>query len=399
MALHFFFLPHLYFLLETHYDYIITGAGCAGLSLLYRMMQHPFFSNKKILVADKAEKNHNDRTWCFWETKPGMFEDVVHHKWKQVDFYSGHFSARFDIEPYTYKMIRGIDFYRFVLSKAAANKNVTIVYGSVAAVSCNNDGASVVIDGEIFTARYVFNSILFKENTPPATAGKLYHLQQHFKGWLIETPANAFDERVATFMDFRVSQQYGTTFVYVLPLAANKALVEYTLFTKSLLPQHAYDEGLQHYISNFLKLKDYIVTETEFGIIPMTNFHFSKGSGNVINLGTAGGNTKASSGYTFRFIQKHSDAVIEKLVQQKHPQVLQNIMQKRFGLYDSTLLNVLSNNKLGGDRVFADMFRKNPVQRVFRFLDNETNPVEELKLVSSVPTKVFLPAAVQELFR
>lgn len=364
------------------------------------MLQHPFFASKKILVANKAEKIHNDRTWCFWETKPGIFEEIVYRKWKQIDFYSDYFSARFDIVPYEYKMIRGIDFYQFVLSKAAVSKNVTILHGNIESVTAGDNRASVVIDGKTFTAEYVFNSILFSQNIPSAVdEGKFYNLQQHFKGWLIETPGNVFDEQIATFMDFRVSQQHGTTFVYVLPVAANKALVEYTLFTKTLLPQHAYDDGLQQYINNFLKLTAYTITETEFGVIPMTNYVFSKGNGNIINLGTAGGNTKASSGYTFRFIQKHSDAIIKNLVQQKHPQVAENFFKKRFGLYDSTLLNVLSNNKLGGDRVFADMFRKNPVQRVFRFLDNETNPVEELKLVSSVPTKVFLPAAVQELFR
>jgi hypothetical protein len=30
-----------------HYNYIITGAGCAGSSLLARMMREPFFEGKK----------------------------------------------------------------------------------------------------------------------------------------------------------------------------------------------------------------------------------------------------------------------------------------------------------------------------------------------------------------
>ncbi|MEP6845553.1 MAG: hypothetical protein ABI861_06100 [Panacibacter sp.] len=62
------------------------------------------------------------------------------------------------------------------------------------------------------------------------------------------------------------------------------------------------------------------------------------------------------------------------------------------------MLNVLQHDKLGGDRIFADLFKKNPPQRVLRFLDNETNLSEELKLMSSVPMAVFLPAAMRELF-
>jgi len=34
---------------EIDFDYIITGAGCAGLSLLMRMMEDPFFRIKNIV--------------------------------------------------------------------------------------------------------------------------------------------------------------------------------------------------------------------------------------------------------------------------------------------------------------------------------------------------------------
>ena len=34
-------------------------------------------------------------------------------------------------------------------------------------------------------------------------------------------------------MDFRTDQQHGTTFIYVKPFSATKALVEYTLFTEA----------------------------------------------------------------------------------------------------------------------------------------------------------------------
>jgi len=41
------------------YDYIISGAGCAGLSLLMRMLASGKFSDKKILVADRDLKARN----------------------------------------------------------------------------------------------------------------------------------------------------------------------------------------------------------------------------------------------------------------------------------------------------------------------------------------------------
>ncbi|HEX8460573.1 MAG TPA: lycopene cyclase family protein, partial [Segetibacter sp.] len=101
-----------------HFDYIISGAGAAGLSLLMRMMQEKSFDHKTILVVDKVPKEQNDHTWCFWENKPGLFEPVVHHQWQQVHFFSNHFSGPLDLAPYSYKMIRALDFYNYVRQEA-----------------------------------------------------------------------------------------------------------------------------------------------------------------------------------------------------------------------------------------------------------------------------------------
>ena len=95
------------------YDYIIAGAGCAGLSLAVHMIQSGHFNNRKILIIDKEDKQKNDRTWCFWETEPGLFEAIVHRQWKSAWFYGEGFSQLMELSPYQYKLIRGIDFYNY----------------------------------------------------------------------------------------------------------------------------------------------------------------------------------------------------------------------------------------------------------------------------------------------
>ena len=77
----------------------------------------------------------------------------------------------------------------------------------------------------------IFNSIY----TPGDDSKNAIKLLQHFKGWVIETGKPFFNPAEATMMDFRVHQQHGTTFAYVLPFSTTSALVEYTLFTKELL--------------------------------------------------------------------------------------------------------------------------------------------------------------------
>jgi lycopene beta-cyclase len=379
-----------------HYDYIISGAGAAGLSLLMRLMQHTAFHDKKILVVDKAPKNKNDRTWCFWEKQNGLFEPVVHHKWQQVYFFSEQFSSLLNLSPYQYKMIRGIDFYNYVLTEAEKRPNISFEYGNVETISNQDNKAFVIVNGTPYTADYVFNSIMF--GRPAILSNKIY-LLQHFKGFVIETDDAVFNPAEATLMDFRVGQNNGTTFAYVLPVANNRALVEYTLFTAHLLDEKEYDIALHNYITSYLNIHNYRITEQEFGIIPMTNMKFTSRIGRVINIGTAGGQTKASSGFTFQFIQKQSQQLVNDLLQYGEPQEHESLLHKRFKFYDTTLLNILHTNKLAGHKVFADLFQKNPTDRVLRFLDNESSFEDELRLMGTLPQGIFMKAAIEEIFK
>ncbi len=133
------------------------------MSLLMRMVAEPFFASKKILVADAEAKQQNDRTWCFWETKPDFFEPIVHHQWTKLDFYSNHYSSELSIEPYTYKMIKGIDFYNYVKTNASASSNIEWRKASVkrlVEISNHLIGGIELVGGEIIYAEYVFSSIL-----------------------------------------------------------------------------------------------------------------------------------------------------------------------------------------------------------------------------------------------
>lgn len=381
---------------ENQYNFIISGSGAAGLSLLMRLMQHRVFDNKQILVVDKSPKDKNDRTWCFWEDKAGLFDPIVYHQWQQVYFHSHYYSSLLDLSPYQYKMIRGIDFYTYVLEEAAKHTNITFRYGTVDALGNEGNAAFILLDGEKITADFIFNSIMF---SPPVMRPGKFYLLQHFKGYVIETESPVFKPTEATLMDFRVGQQHGTTFVYVLPVSETKALIEYTLFTKQLLKAEEYDEGLRNYILTYLKTGEYKILEEEFGVIPMTNNKFSKGEGRVINIGTVGGQTKGSSGYTFKFIQKHAEALVQSLLTNDHPFLNKDLYSRRFNFYDTTMLNVLYHEREKGDKIFSDMFSKNSPDKILRFLDNESTLEDELNIIGSLPVMVFTRAAIQEIFK
>jgi lycopene beta-cyclase len=271
--------------------------------------------------------------------------------------------------------------------------NIDLLFGKVDQVFSTADKTGIIIKDQIIHSRYVFNSILFNK---PVLSPKEYWLLQHFKGWIIETERKMFDPGRAVFMDFRTTQKPGTAFCYVLPLTVSKALVEYTLFSPSCLNEEEYNKGLKAYIHDVLQIKNYRILDEEHGVIPMTNFKFPSRKNNIINIGTAGGQTKGSSGYTFNFIQKHCVRLVEELI--KGEGLGSSGIKKRFHFYDSVFLNILYHQTLPGDKIFTDLFRKNKPMDVLKFLDNESGLWEELKIVSSLPTFPFVKAALQQIF-
>ena len=374
-----------------HYDYIIAGAGCAGLSLATRMAQEKRLAGKTILLIDRERTRVNDRTWCFWERSPGFFEPVVSAKWDHLRFYGLHYEALFHIAPYQYKMIRGIDFYDHCLN--LLNGIIDILYSTIEDISNDGQGAIVHTTVGCFHAGYVFSSIL----TRPISALGEHNLLQHFRGWTIEAAVPVFEPGEATFMDFRTGQQFGTAFLYIMPFSSTRALVEYTVFSPFVLPSQTYEKSLRDYISQVLNLTHYKVVEEENGVIPMTSYRFPRQNGHILFIGTAGGRTRASTGYTFQFIQKQSEQIVHALASTGKPFVKPRMGEGRFHFYDSVLLNVLCNKKLEGASIFTALLQKNKMQHVLAFLDGETSLASELRIITVLPTGIFLKAAWKQL--
>ena len=389
---------------KPNFDLIITGAGASGLSLAYHLNQVGL-SDQRILLVDRMPKHANDRTWCFWEAGDNVFEPIIHRRWRRVTFRSGDMDKVLDIAPYVYKMLRGQDFYAFMNDWLAMQPNITRQSGEVRAVEEYERGARANIGGQWHTAAWVFNSIPFQTPTLlPAsspTLSKRYHsLLQHFRGWVIETPTAQFDPHTATLMDFRVPQVHGEArFVYVLPLDERRALVEFTVFGPALLADDEYRRALQAYLTQVMKLSEFAILEEENGVIPMTDAPYpARLSEHVINIGTAGGRTKPSTGYTFLRIQAQSQQIAHSLMHTGTPLFRESAL--RFKLYDSILLNVLAterrnSSRIGtGQRVFEELYQRNPAWLIFKFLDEHTSLAEDGRIMASTHLPTFSRAAL-----
>ncbi len=382
--------------MEKSYDYIIAGSGLAGLSLLYRILREDSLKGKKILVVDSEKKTKNDRTWCYWEKGEGLFEPIVHFSWDTLSYFAPKVNQTFKMDEYKYKMILGDQFYSFVLDFASQFSNVTFLQSEIKAIETEEGRAFLKSNEGVFEADFIFNStpIFYPEINPENS------LLQHFMGWKIRTHKKTFDPSEATLMDFTLKQTHGTTFMYVLPTSEMEALVEYTLFTEEVLEKEEYKRELTDYIENKLDISDYEIVHDEFGVIPMSLAKFNRSEdeeGRIINIGTAGGFTKASTGYTFYFVQKHLEKVVENLSVGKSPLVEKGFEDKMYDWYDRTLLDVLLKKKMEGRDIFTKLFTKVKPESVMAFLANESSSLEEFKIRHSLPPWTFASSGMKQL--
>ncbi|MHA7055692.1 lycopene cyclase family protein [Aquimarina sp. M1] len=377
------------------YDYIITGTGASGLMLAYYMVKDTFFDQKKILLIDKEVKNQNDRTWCFWEKEKGSWDAVVSKKWNHIFFGSADFSEKIQIAPYQYKLIRSNDFYHFIFNILQEKPNITIVQETL--INFVDEGTIVKVetDNAIHLCEKVFSSVLL--STKFKTQKKYPLLNQHFIGWFIRTKVPAFRAETATFMDFNIDQKGNTRFMYVLPFSETEALFEYTLFSKKMLSNDEYETEIKRYLES-QGIKEYQITKKEKGCIPMTSYEFRKhNSKNVLHVGTAGGWTKPSTGFTFYNTQKKVRKLIKFL--KKNNDLTKFGKRRKFWYYDLLLLDLLSKENQNGARLFTGLFKRNEITSILKFLDEETSFIEELKIMSTMPAVKFLKIAWNRLLR
>ncbi len=378
---------------KNTYHYIIAGGGMAGLSLAFYLNQNPYFKDKKILIIDREEKNVNDHTWCFWETGTSPFEEIIAQKWKGVWFHgTENFSQFLDLQDYVYKMIRGIDFYEYIIPILKQNSNITFLQADILEVA----ETVKTNKGDFDASEYVFDSCYRSKYNNP----KHHNMLQHFKGWVIETTKPVFKIDEPILFDFRTEQKDELRFVYVLPHSETKALIEFTIFSDNLISQEEYEFYLKKYIEETLKAgeyqikpEEYQISETEFGIIPMSDEpHEASPSPKVIRIGTSGGYVKASTGYTFQRSQRYLQNLVKSL---EHNKVEKNGMQlnRWKGFLDTVLLNVMLHHRTPQDSVFTSFFKYNKASKVLKFLDEDTSVFEDIMFINTVPKPPFIRAA------
>jgi lycopene beta-cyclase len=369
---------------KSTFDVAVLGAGCSGFQLLHQLSLQPDWLQKKVVLFGDGVPQH--RSWCFWSKDAHSLQHLVEKSWHKITFKGRDFSKTEDVTPYQYHYIAGERFFNYFQHEfLPKNTNIVSLNAGVSNIRKNGSGYYIKSEKEEWKSQNVFNSI------PPTTAAMpaRFWLKQHFKGWFIKAEKPVFDETTVTLMDFSITQDDDTRFVYILPFSSHEALVEMTVFSPEIYPDATYEKVLYDYMNEHFPNVNFTIESDEKGQIPMTDAPFSRmGEAGEILLGTAAGMVKASTGYAFKRISRDSRHLAEDLKNGK--KMRWNTSQGRFRFYDRLLLGILSEEPLKGSIIFEALFKKVSMTTIFKFLDEETNLWEEMQIFSKLPFTPFL---------
>lgn len=373
------------------YHIIIAGGGMAGLSCWWHLKQSAL-AEAYITIVEPSEKTHNDRTWCYWEAGVGDWDHLTFRTWNNIRIVNDEGAPQtLSLGEYKYKMIRGADFYKFVLEAIAKDPSTRWVSSAVKSIQSKSDQIIVATDREAIAGDVVFNSI----PKPISPIKNRHYLLQHFYGQVVHFHESVFDASVADLMRFDIDQHDECRFIYVLPFSEKEALIELTVFSEKPLQHTEYLQELRSYIDRQYQGGAYNVIEEERGVIPMTDHPFTQfESPRHIRIGTAGGFTRPATGYTFHHTQKRLKEIIRHFSQTKTWVTPTRFSNIRSDFYAAVLLNVIAEKRMSAPKIFWDMYRKNPVDTVFQFLDGQSTVSEEIKVMANSHIPAFTKATL-----
>ena len=349
------------------FDYVIIGGGCAGLSLAYELEINNQLKDKTLAIIETREEYKRDKTWSFWKVIEHNFNDCVIKSWNNFTINTSKNSLKLTNIKFPYQSIDSGKFYNKINSILASNSNVSF-FKSLGEINAENS--------------IIFNSV--HEQKPDK-----FKLWQHFQGVEIEASNNIFDDEKINLMDFNCDQKNDVHFFYTLPFSKKKALIETTwlsnLENKSLLD---YDFQIENYIKNNLGIKNYRINFTEKGAIPLFNPSY-KNDNKFINIGSAGGMTRLSTGYTFLNIQEHSKYIVKNI--DKINKVKTFNFGKKYHFLDKVFLRVLKKHPKKMPNIFGKMFECSS-DTIIKFLSNKSNLFEDLIIISKMPKFIFIKA-------
>ena len=375
-------------------DVVIVGAGAAGLSCAVQLSGAGFTRSLKILLLEPRTEYTHDRTWCFWNVLPNPFEDCVSHRWRTWSVAGQTRRVDRSFPGLTYDHLPADVFYDRARQLLGADPNVELRLGvRVNELEQQGDLVRASTDNGEVMARIALDSRPrpVVDQRRPARDRRCPRLLQHFHGETIRTDADVFDPSVAMVMDFRVSQDRGIHFIYLLPFDPRTALVEDTYFADEPRPIESYAEEIADYVKTQFGVDRFEVLHSETGAIPMDACPApASDASRILDIGIRGGAARPSTGYAFLAIQRNAALLAERLTTwaadpTAEPPEPVPYYSARSAWLDRVFLSHLISFPERAPEIFLRMFERVPPDALARFLFDGGSFGDDLRVMSALP--------------
>ena len=360
----------------------ILGGGCAGLSLAVRLAE----AGVETTVVEPREGAEADRLWSFWRTRRDPFEDCVRARWSTWRVSHAGAVARRSSSAMRYETVCAGRFAEKALGLCDRAPSITLALGTAAQGDPQRDGTlwrTATSAGSLLSRHVV-------DTRPPAGPPGY---GQYFLGREVAVSGGAFDPDELGLMEFAAPRPDRVDFVYVLPFAADCALIEVTSFASAPPDRAEMARWLDCAVTERAGGRACDVLREEQGFIPMQPTPQGTGvPGLAPRLGLGGirgGAARPSTGYAFQRIQWMSD-VLAARIRAGRDDLSLTLDGPATRFMDRLFLKVLQRRPSAGPALFHALFRHAGRDRLERFLSGSRAPLDRLAVVGALPPAPFL---------
>ena len=366
------------------FNYLLVGGGLQNGLIAAALARHR--PQARVGLLERAPQVGGNHTWCFHAADidaqtEAIVAPFVAQRWPAYDVHFPRLERRLSE---AYAAVTSESFARH-LCDLQAQHSLTLLCGEAAAVV--EPHRVILASGTEITSDVVIDA-----RGPGALSGVPALGYQKFLGLELEVePSSA--PTTPTLMDARVPQRGAFRFFYVLPLAANRVLVEDTYYSQSPdLDRHTLRQDVRAYAAS-IGLRIRAVVREEAGVLPLPEFASAKPNveGGVLAGGYQGGFFHPTTGYSFPLAARLASVVAHaapaELSYQLSALARREAKQQRY----VTLLNRLMFRAFAPEeRVYAlERFYRLPAPTIRRFYALNLTQRDRARILCGRPPRGF----------
>jgi hypothetical protein len=340
----------------------IHGAGIAGLSVAAAVRK--LCPTSAIQFIDPKPSDGSHKSLAFFDTGRAGLAALARVFFKQASVYAptgAHIGL--DLSQFPYCVTRGVDVIAYLRSQAG--------FEGASSEALAGD-APLIVDARPSNAKPFMWQVFF---------GGEFELVE------------AFDDKELVLMDFRVHQNVGVRFIYIVPLSPHRVLIQDTYFcTHSMLANPDPHRIARHMLLHYgVRIRSQLASEN--GAIPMglprTPSDLDR---NAICVGAKAGWIRAATGYSLLDSQRGAENFARWYASGADDLPNVRARPRLSDWMDTLFLAALARAPEQGCDWLSMMFVRAPTPAVVRFLSGCGSAIDHLMIAKALACRGFLSA-------